>query len=142
MDFSTTLNAFSSPLPIYVDDMEGGYDIDPDRPGVWVWGPMVRRTQADGVTPRPIQSIMLALTVQQLSLYQEGNVSQGGIALLTQEQLFYTNIRQPTVEENKQSIVTYQDLLFRVVGRGFISDIASLTGNANFKVYHALRWVQ
>lgn len=141
MDFTTTLDAFSTPLQVYVDDMEGNYS-DDNAPGEWKWGDPIRRTMADGVTPRPIKAIMLALSVQQLYFYQEGNVSDGGIALLTQELLYFSNIRQPTMEQNKQSLVIYQDMRFRVVGDGFISQYTGLVGNANFHCYHALRYIQ
>ena len=126
MDFSTTLEAFASPLSIYVEDVEGHY-VD----GIWQAGEPVRRE-------KPIASIMLALSVQTLFFYKEGSVSDGGIALLTQEELFFTNINNEG-EINKQSYVIYQNMRFRVVGDGFISGWSILVGNANFKCYHALR---
>lgn len=141
MDFSATLDAFTTPLAVYVDDMEGTYE-NPETPGEWIWSEPKRRTLADGITPKAIRAIMLALSVQTLFFYKEGNVSDGGIALLTQEQLYFTNIHQPAKELNKQSLVIYQDRRFRVVGDGFISNWTSLVGNANFHCYHCLRYVE
>lgn len=134
MDFSNTLSRFASPLNIYVDDMEGTYE-DPEYPGQWQWGETVRRE-------RPISAIALALSTFTLSLYKEGNVAEGGIALLTQARLYFTDIYSPTMEMNKQSIVTYQYRKFRVVGDGFISDWTALVGNANFHCYHCLRYIK
>lgn len=141
MDFSSTLDAFASPLNIYVDDMEGTYE-NPDSPGEWVWSAPVRRMNKAGTSPRRLRSILLTLSVQTLFFYKEGNVSDGGIALLTQEQLFFTNIHQPMVEQNKQSIITCNDMRYRVVGDGFISGWENLVGNGNFHCYHALRYVE
>lgn len=134
MDFSITLDAFATPLSLYVEDREGTYD-SPERPGEWVWFPVVQR-------PAPIKTIVLALSLQQMALYKEGNVTEGGIALLTQEQLYYTNITTPYTEQNKQSFVLYQRMRFRVVGDGFISDYNSIVGNGNFHCYHALRYLE
>ena len=134
MDFSSTLEAFASPLSIIVEDMTGGYDNE-DSPGEWIWGEPIQRET-------PIRAIALALSVQTLFFYKEGNVSDGGIALLTQDELFFTNIHQPTIEQNKQSIITYQNLKFRVVGDGFIASWQSLIGNGNFHCYHCLRYIQ
>ena len=134
MNFSRTLARFASPLPIYIDDLEGTY-ANPEHPGEWRWGEPVRR-------PNGIQAIVLALSPQTLSFYKEGNVADGGIALLTQEFLYFTDIHAPSVELNKQSIVRYQNRKFRVVGDGFISGWNSLDGNANFHCYHCLRYIE
>ncbi len=142
MNFDRVMDRFSSPLPIYVDDMVGTYD-NPDRPGEWVWSEPVRRVMADGETPKRLKAIMLALTVQTLYFYKEANVSEGGIALITKELLYYSNLNNEPAEQDKQSIVEYQNLKFRVVGEGFTSGSGyeSLAGNANFHCYHALRYV-
>lgn len=126
MDFSTTLQAFATRAPINVFDVTGEY-ID----GEWVWAEPIMR-------PKKIRAIVLALSVQTLFFYKEGNVSDGGIALLTQEQLFFTNINN-TGASDTQTYVEYQNMRFRVVGDGFISQWNSLIGNANFKCYHCLR---
>lgn len=141
MDFSETLTAFATPLPIYVDDMEGTYS-DPERPGEWVGGELVRRMNKTGTKPLLLRTIVLSLSVQTLFFYKEGNVSDGGIALLTQERLYFTDIYSPSEEQNKQSIVTYQDRRFRVVGDGFISGWENLIGNGNFHCYHCLRYIR
>lgn len=135
MDFSDTLDAFASPLPIYVDDVEGQY-IDAE----WTWGDAVRRLDKNG-NPKRLQAIVLALSVQTLFFYGEGNVSDGGIALLTQEQLYFTNVTNAGPED-RQTYIIYQNMRFRVVGDGFISQWNSLIGNANFKCYHCLRAIE
>lgn len=129
MDFSPTLEAFRQPLPVVVSDAEGVY-ID----GVWEWGEPVQRAL-------PIKAIVLSLGMEQLAFYQEGNVAEGGIAVLTREPLYFTDILTGTVSD-RQSFVEYQGRTFRVVGDGFISGPISLVGNASFKCYHCLRWIK
>lgn len=137
MDFSATLDAFYSPLDIQVEDVKGAY-VD----GEWIWQTPVTRMNAAGTAPLKLQAIVLQLSLQSLFFYKEGNVSDGGIALLTQTPLYFTNIDN-TGELNVQSYVLYQNMRFRVIGDGFISGpLASLTGNANFKCYHCLRDIQ
>lgn len=134
MDFTQTLEAFYTPLPVYIDDMTGSYNND-DRPGEWVWAAPVRRAN-------PIAAIVLELSMQELAFYKEGQVSQGGIAVITQERLYYSNIVAGNAEQNIQSLVTYQDEVFRVVGDGYTTGYDSLIGNSNFHVYHCLRFIQ
>lgn len=141
MDFSETLYAFATPLPVYVDDMEGTYS-DPEHPGEWIWAKPIRRMNKAGTGPLLLRTIVVSLTVQTLYFYKEGNVSDGGIALLTQERLYFTDIRTPYEEHNKQTLITYQDRRFRVVGDGFISGWDNLIGNGNFHCYHCLRYVE
>lgn len=137
MDFSATLEAFASPLNINVEDVEGSY-VD----GEWQWQEPVLRMNKAGTAPLKLKTIILALSVQTLFFYKEGNVSDGGIALLTQTPLYFTNINNAE-ELNVQSYIIYQNMRFRVVGDGFISGpFASLVGNANFKCYHCLRDIQ
>lgn len=131
MDFTNTLEAFYSPLPVYVEDVTGTYDA-PERAGIWTWGEPVRRE-------KPILAIVLQLTYQQLDLLNEGNVSAGGIAVHTQTDLYFTDVEADGVEGDVQSYIVYQGYRFRVIGTGFISAPFSLVGNANFKNYVALR---
>jgi len=138
MDFSDTLEAFASPLPIYVDDSTGQYIA-----GEWVWGPLVRRMVevAPGVfEPKRIRAVALMLGPETLFYYAHGNASSGGLALLTQEELFFSDV-DAAGERNVQSFVEYQGLKFRVNGDGFTSGPA-LAGNANFRCYHCLRYVE
>lgn len=129
MDFSATLEAFRQPLPVLVYDQEGAY-----TDGVWEWGEKVRR-------PEPIKAIVLSLGLEELSLYREGNVGEGGIAVHTQETLYFSDILTGAVSD-RQSFVEYMGRTYRVVGDGYISGPQSLTGNASFKCYHALRFIE
>jgi hypothetical protein len=126
MDFSNTLNAFSSPLPISVVDET-----------------YARTNYQDEVTnsdPRTIHGIILALSEQELAFYNQGSVPQAGLAIITQDTLYFVDAKVNS-EQKVQSYVTYQGTQFRVVGNGFISN-ASLLGNANFHVYNAVRYLQ
>lgn len=128
LDFTRTLNAFASPLPLIVQDTVGYF-----RRGVWETSEPVARE-------KPIKAIVLHLNLQQLDILTEGSASAGGIAVLTQDLLYFTDPKYEGVS-NQQSYVVYQGLRYRVVGEGLTSG-PGLLGNANFNVYHCLRIIE
>lgn len=88
--------------------------------------------------PKKLYAIVLALSVQTLFFYKEGNVSDGGLALLTPETLYFSDVTNEGTED-RQTYILYQEHRFRIMGSGYTSGWRSLIGNANFQCYHALR---
>jgi hypothetical protein len=126
LNLSGALRAFSTPLPVQVSDIIGSY-VD----GVWQWGDEVLR-------PYGLNGVLLAMDAQTLSFYGEGDAARGGLVILTQDVLYFTNVTAQGTAD-KQSFVLYQDLRFRVVGTGMVCNPATLSGNANFSVFNCLR---
>lgn len=130
MNFSRVIRRFAMPLPVAVYDVTGGYEA-----GEWKWAePVLRREN--------LEAVVLQLSVEQLQLYQEGNIADGGIALLTSEPMHISGAhREDETEKDTQSFVLYQGQKWRVVGDGFLSGIGNV-GNTTTHCWHCLRWFE
>ena len=130
MDFSDVISKFATPLPVEVYDVTGGYEF-----GEWKWQePVLRR--------RNLETVVLQLSIEQLQLYQQGNIADGGIALLTNEPMHISGAhRQDEGGADTQSFVVYQGQKWRVVGNGFLSGPGNV-GNTTTHCWHCLRWFE
>lgn len=129
MNFKPVLDAFALPLPVYVDDAEGSYNS-----GEWSFGELKRRA-------KPIKAIVLETYSKGVELLAQGNVSDGGISVITQETLYFTDAEMDS-EENRQSFVTYKGTVYRVQDDANLSGGMVLTGNTNVNIYHCVRYLE
>lgn len=131
LDFSAVLAAFAQPSPLPVYDVTGRRDAS----GRWEEGfddGTGWRKGAHG--ERSITAVVLALGPRDLALLAEGESMGGGIAVITREELYCPDqIIGGNGLETRQSYVFYQRQRYRVTGDGL------LHGNANIRLYHALR---
>jgi len=132
MDLSNVVRNFASPLPVEVYDVTGAYET-----GEWKWGEPVLRIAN-------LTAVVLQLSLEQLQMYQEGNLSDGGISLLTDVPMhisgsFRDDAGTDTDETGIQSFVIYQGQKWRVVGDGFLSGMGNV-GNTTTHCWHCLRW--
>jgi|LQAB01.1.fsa_nt_gi hypothetical protein len=131
LTFNGTLRAFGNVMPIRVYDVRGAY-----VNGVWEWG-------EDEVRPNGINGIVLAMDLQTMNFYQQGNASGGGLTIHTQDVLYFTNPIASVAEVvNMQSYLILRDIRFRVVGDALTCNPYTLIGNMNFSTYHCLRDIQ
>lgn len=108
---------------IEVVDVTGSY-ID----GVWV--------ENSNIVQRTIKAIPLAMSSEDLKLYPEGEASEGGITLTTNDTLYFTDINA-IEQSNTQSYVIYQGYKWRVVGNNLMN------GNVDgLSIYAALRYIK
>ena len=126
MNLSGVVSRFATPLPVEVYDVAGEY-----VSGEWVWGEPVLRV-------KNLKAVVLQLSIEQLQMYQEGNISDGGIALLTSEPMCVSGVHQE-YDTGVQSFVMYQGQKWRVVGDGFLSGPDNV-GNTTTHCWHCLRW--
>jgi len=82
--------------------------------------------------PEPLRAIVLALTIEQLEFYSDGNSSSGGISVTTDKELFYSDVNEEGLE-HRQDYVLYKGFKFKVRGTGF------MMGNTNKHIYHCVR---
>lgn len=127
MDFSRVVRRFATPLPVAVYDVRGGYEA-----GEWRWLKETLRCEA-------LQAVVLQMTVEELRLYPQGNITGGGIALLTAEPMHISGTLRDGGEDDIQSYVVYQGIKWRVVGDGFLSGPGN-AGNTGTHCFHCLRW--
>lgn len=108
---------------IEVIDVTGSY-ID----GVWV--------ENSTIVQRTIKAIPLAMSSEDLKLYPDGEASEGGITLTTNDPLYFTDINA-IEQSNTQSYIIYQGYKWRVVGNNLMK------GNVDgLSIYSALRYIQ
>lgn len=150
MDFSQLLSAFARPEPLRVWDAAGSRD----ERGRWVETAPVERDV-------PPYAIILALGPRDLEFLGEGEASGGGISITTAAELYFTDPANPGGPsglpgspgspgspgtpgpggafagglECRQSYVLHQDRRYRVTGSALIH------GNANLRIYYALRHI-
>ena len=129
MDFRRVLRRFKSPLPVYVDDAEGGY-----LNGIWQFGEWVRR-------PDPLNCIVLETYSKGVEYLGRGTATDAGISVITQDTLYFTDAESQT-EENRQSFVTYKGAVYRVQDDANLSGHETLTGNTNVNIYHCVRYLE
>ena len=127
MDFTDVVSEFATPISVELYDVTGWYES-----GEWQWGEPVLRVGN-------LTTIVLQLSVEQLQVYQEGNISDGGIALLTNEPMYISGSHREDVYPDIQSFVTYQGQKWRVVGDGFLSGSSNI-GNTTTHCWHCMRW--
>lgn len=105
-----------------------------DVPGAYVDG--VWMEDAENAVERTIDAIPLALSNEELRLVPDGEDSEGGISLTTQDQLFFTDINA-TEQTGTQSYVLYQGYRWRVTGTNL------MRGNVlGLNIYTALRYIR
>lgn len=80
-----------------------------------------------------IKAIVLALTIEQLEFYSDGNSSSGGISVTTDKELFFSDVNEEGLEA-RQDYVLYKGYKFKVRGTGF------MFGNTNKRIYHCVRY--
>lgn len=108
---------------IEVIDVTGSY-ID----GVWV--------ENSNIVQRTIKAIPLAMSSEDLKLYPDGEASEGGITLTTNDPLYFTDVNA-IEQSNTQSYIIYQGYKWRVVGNNLMK------GNVDgLSIYSALRYIQ
>ena len=128
MDFLPVLQSFAHPEPLRVWDAEGAYD----AAGRWVESDPVERDA-------PVQAIVLATGARNLEFSGEGEASGGGISITTSVELYFTDAANLADDafageiRTRQSYVLYKHRRYRVTGSGLTS------GNANVRIYYALR---
>lgn len=83
--------------------------------------------------PEPLRAIVLALTIEQLEYYADGNSSSGGISVTTEKELFFSDAKEDELEY-RQDYVLYKGYRFKVRGTGF------MMGNTNKHIYHCVRY--
>lgn len=121
-NFDITLAAFAHPHPITVRDTGLGEYVG----GRWVPGEE---------TTRQIRATVLQMKPEELELLMPGHASNGGIALHTKAELYFSDLKgKGDTQETRQSYVEYQGYTFRVFGTGF------MFGNTNLNIYNAVRY--
>lgn len=120
--FRNTFNSFKQ--IVTVEDYLCGYN------DAGIWGETFHAT-------RQIKAILLLLSMQDLQLLKEGEQSNSGLNITTDEELYFNDNRSP--ESNRimmQSYVLYGGYRYRVVGTGIFEY------NTKHKTYNALRSLQ
>ena len=121
LDMDDVLTSFDTPNTVQVYDRTGS------RGATGTWDYTVGAT-------RNIDAVVLQMSMQELMILTEGDVSGGGIILHTKETLYFQTPNTAGIED-RQSFVLYQGFTFRVVATGFQSQ------NANFNTYKAIRFI-
>lgn len=94
--------------------------------GVWAEGEPTRRT---------ISGIVLTTIDKEQRLYQEGNVEEAGISIITNDEL-YISLDESDTDLQKQSYVNVHNTTFKVMSSGMF------LANSGHRQYKAVRYVQ
>ncbi|HBG77256.1 MAG TPA: hypothetical protein DDW84_00190 [Phycisphaerales bacterium] len=86
-------------------------------------------------TARTIMADVFNADPQKVQILTGGDVSDGGLAIQTMETLYFQDPKITTTE-NKQSFITYEGYLYKVIAKGFQNI------NAGFDTYIATRYLE
>jgi hypothetical protein len=125
-----------SALPFNFDEVLESFSV----PGQVQAYERVTTQGADGMAtytaslPRPIDAVVLTMSLQELQILTEGDVSGGGIVLQTKETLYWQTSNTAGTE-TRQSFVLYNGFTWRVMGSGLTAP------NSSFHNYPCTRYL-
>ena len=120
-NFQSVIDAFGFRESLDVTDVECAL-----VNGVWVEGEPSRRV---------ISGIVLTTTDKEQRLYQEGNVEEAGISIITNDEL-YISLDESDTGLQKQSYVNVHNTTFKVMSSGMF------LANSGHRQYKAVRYVK